>query len=1091
MKYFVHSFVSPSWSFLTALAFVAFGAAVPHATGGDAPSDGAVPRDSAAVGAATLPHCVERVRLLLLAGRPSQASMLLADELREPADDPRHTSMLAFYLGLAHEASERRETARPFLLRIRELQADCLSGADARFFTIFAGPPTNLKSVLQQWGQFVFPTAVLADDAADSVDLGEVARFVGDARVQFSSEASLESQVRLATWLLLFAELATETPALGLWSVAADAFEEGSELLARIEATIDADPSVEGRLSATPALAMRLDAARVRKASMDARRDVARSEERRRLEQLREIVGAYRDATRELALFNLHALENDEGPAQASTQVALASLAKIVDIVKQRGDAHLFTDEPALEANAAFAPAGAPPEPFAADTVALLKTLQSLVDRDLAAHRQQMPSDGDGPDGPTDTGLLKRAQAWAQSALGDAPAVELPESAAGNDPSSALAHYALGLAQEDLGRLKLTAQPVNVDARREAELDFTEARSHFARAAELLAGAAAGGKPDGGLADRVRTAAERLRDPTTFLAAADRLTAQGRPRAAWELLQGGLERHDAAAIWLARAEHGRRGRVAAASLLAELDSAFRAGLLRENGVRAALARAKIALDEVTNALNAPALAGAEREQLAARIQSEIAALRESREKTRADASAAAEVDAHLALALACSSLLDARLDQSVLTEAYRLARDASAALEAQLAREQDGAKAIQLREALIAGRLAQGHLAVAVLPDYRDEPLLAFSAAFDEAARLPFARSDVKSLGSPLLTALSRRPSEAGNQLAREERGRREMMTRFVEAAFTLEFGEPGAAGNQMARALDAVSTSGGGEDGALTDAPKLLAQADGFDAQVSLRDSLQAFRALAEVAAGRSESALLDLLRSLLPDAPLADVAAIDQLHVSRAVSKVQSPLTGYALALALDARLDVLDLADTRRLKGLSQQALSAQRRTGELLKSLRLTERYPHLVALNRQLGERLEAPEHSLSLAAGLRLRGDIDGAVDELRQGIRRHPESQPLWQAYAETQLDRLKRENRDAGFGELLAELDGAAAVGLLSEYQHQLTRGAVHELRGEHAQALAAFSRALGLATSPEQRVLARAKAAAARARSALAQK
>ena len=93
-----------------------------------------------------------------------------------------------------------------------------------------------------------------------------------------ADRSSIEKQIRLATWLLLFAEFATENRDLSLWSGEVDSFQEGAGLLAEIQRAIDKDPAIEKRISAVPVLAMRLDAARVRKDQTEKRQQLARGE---------------------------------------------------------------------------------------------------------------------------------------------------------------------------------------------------------------------------------------------------------------------------------------------------------------------------------------------------------------------------------------------------------------------------------------------------------------------------------------------------------------------------------------------------------------------------------------------------------------------------------------------------------------------------------------------------------------------------------------------------------------------------------------------------------------------------------------------
>ena len=192
----------------------------------------------------------------------------------------------------------------------------------------------------------------------------------------------------------------------------------------------------------------------------------------------------------------------------------------------------------------------------------------------------------------------------------------------------------------------------------------------------------------------------------------------------------------------------------------------------------------------------------------------------------------------------------------------------AAVLETQLKKPSDGEKEMADREALVASRLAIGYLSVRVLPDFRDEAMLAFAAAFDEMAKLPFLQADVKLLGSPMIAAVSRRTGETGTKLAMEERRQRQAMTLCAEAALALYFGQPVAAAEQMKLAVRAAEEGTPDQQTErLPNAAQLLDQADGFEAKVVLRDSMHAFKALADVAAKRPQEALRECVGVLVPE--------------------------------------------------------------------------------------------------------------------------------------------------------------------------------------------------------------------------------
>lgn len=151
----------------------------------------------------------------------------------------------------------------------------------------------------------LIPAAALAAEAAGVDPLDQVVSHVKQSRKQYEDEKSIANEVRLASWLVMFAELASDREDLGLWSRASDAFDEGMGHIAQVQLAISKDPKLEQQLAKEPALAMRLDAVGVRKEQIDKRQQLARTQEGERLNQLRGLVLAYRDLTQKMAMSNV------------------------------------------------------------------------------------------------------------------------------------------------------------------------------------------------------------------------------------------------------------------------------------------------------------------------------------------------------------------------------------------------------------------------------------------------------------------------------------------------------------------------------------------------------------------------------------------------------------------------------------------------------------------------------------------------------------------------------------------------------------------------------------------------------------------
>jgi len=920
------------------------------------------------------------------------------------------------------------------------------------------------------------------DGNATKVDrLQLLAGHVGEARRQYAAEQTLGNEVRLATWLLAFGEMATTEPELGLWTNAVDALEEGQQMLSEIEGIVEKDPDLETQIAAQPVIAMRLDAARVRQAETEKRNELARDKERERLRRLRELVRVYRDLAYDLSLAQMQFLLGDAQEARNANQSALGNIAKIQAIAQAEADYHLFFDEPSLDGQTDFDVANAAHEPVSANMVSLAKSLQALMTLRLA--------EGDGRHDPA---LVNEATQWARAALGEPAEVEnLP---AGHDADNVLAHFVLGESGDAAGEIALSADRFDVGAEKAAGLHYQTARQHLKKVGELVGDSSADNATDS-IQARARILEANLKDAQAYLERVRQLTAGGDVRQASEEAKEALLRHPTIDVWVAYAETARRAGQSPEQLLNEIDKATAAGVIAADDPHVQLARAKLDLAAVWQVAGQQGLANLPRQQLTG-VDQRLSALEQRLRATAANAGQhplQGQLEAHAALAAAYRAMVaPARSGaERELTDGYRAAQDAAASLEGALS--DADADEIGVREALIAARLAQGYLALRVLPNYRDESLLAFSAAFDEMAKLPFGAGNVKVLGSPMLTALRNRPDAAASRLAQDERQLRQMMSGFVEAAFAMQYGEPGPAAERMAEALRGAQIAG--TSGRPLDATMMLGQADGFDAQITLRESVRAFKSLGDAAAGRDEVALVEALRILTPEAVPENAATdfaeeIDDPTLDRAVSQIQSPLAGFALVTALEQSAAGIEASssDPRRVRYL-KYALAAQKQTAQLLSASRLAGKYPHLVAMNEQAGQRLGSADFYTARAERLRMRGELDAAREVYLDGVKRHPRSQPLWQGLIVAQLDHIRRAGEgDERLGDVLGQVQAAADAGFLSDHQLHLYQGLVYERMQDEPSALASYEKAVTAAKGPEEKVLGKARTASLRARLSL---
>lgn len=910
----------------------------------------------------------------------------------------------------------------------------------------------------------------------EPTDIGELAARVRQAQTAAKTTPELKDQINAASWELLFGELAVAGGKdLSLWSSAVDCFDQGLQKLAKVETRLTGEPAAEERISTDAATAMRLDAVRVRQASILQRRQMARDEERARLNQLRAMVRSFRDVTEKMALADFYYRAGDHQLAGRTNGEVLKAIDSVYKAASARTDYYLFSDEPVLDENQDFTVVRVVPKPLSTNLIAHVKALRALAVLQMAEQVE----------GDARAALLTQSKQWAQSAL-DGTAVADAELPDGHDAENIIACHVMGIASEQLGVEMTRRNPCDLGAHEKAAGYFAAAKQHLRRVCGEPASKAAGNPA----VDRLRADAQdhllRLEDEKTCLAEARQASVEGVPLRAWVILQRAALRHRSAAVWMSMIEAARRSGSEPGGLLMEVELAFDSGVLTAGEPRSEIVRAKTALDAAWKTIaqrGAANLNAEESKRVTATLDLAAQRLRAAL-AGRPNGMDRAEIEGHLALALTYQAILAPGKAgvESELKEAYRLAQNSASVLTPAIAQAGDDDDTfISQREALIASRLACGHVCVRILPDYRDEGLLAFAAAFDQMAKLPFQRGDIKILGSPMITALTNRPSEASSRLAVEERRYRQLVTRFLEGVYALHFGDPAGAADEIGDALQVAMQTGGESEGDATarDAAAMLSQADGFDAEITLHDSVRAFKVLADSAAGRHDAALAAAIALLVPKSPPTAAPNIDRDLLEQAGANIQSPLVGFAFVSALEGSITNLDLNELEQRAVLLDAVAPAIARVSQLLETRNTRQRYPHLVALHEQCAARFASDDIFVAAAGDLRARGDRAGTLAKLEDGLKRCPRSNRLWQLMFEMRLEEIHRgEAEKIALEQLLGHLEQAESAGMVSPFLSAYYRGSILDSLGKCDEALDCFVEALKAAENPRDRIRTRSK-------------
>lgn len=894
--------------------------------------------------------------------------------------------------------------------------------------------------------------------------------------------ASVAARARAAAWEITFAETAVERGSdAALWSTALDEFEQGLQRFQMVDAELAASEDAERELSRDELAAMQTDAIRARTSAIAARVEIARAAERERLNRLREIAAAYRTALELSVESDVYDRIGDYERLRESTIRSLRSVAAIYDVAKSGQDPHLFVEEPIAVAGADFDAVRSAPEPLGIDVIAQLKALHALAAYRIAVEGAEV-----------DAATLAEAKAWAQAAVdgtGDLGENVPP----GHDADNVLALYVASLVDEASGVEITSVAPASAEAHARASADFARAKAGYDRVLNAVAALGPASESIAALGADVRERKALLEASLPFLQRADRATAAGRPEEALRVLKEGANIHRDAKLWASLLDAARRSGASAEGLLSLVDLVVSEGFAGGDSA----SQIAVAQAEISAAWSEISQLGLARMELADRER-----LRDRLIRRRVDLTAAlsgensptakAQLQAVSSLAAVYASMLDPDADraESDLREALELAGDSAPVLEQAIAASHDMASTTEPREGLIAARLALGHLAIRLLPNYREDASLAFAAAVDEMGKLPYSGSvSAAVLGSPMFDALARRSEMAGYELADRERQARRLVERFLEGVYALQFGDPRDAADRLQTAITAqnVPEDPAGTSG-FVDAAEELRRADGFDAEISLQESVHCFTALAEVRAGRPSAALRSALRAA---GASTEATPRDESTIAEAVSNVRSPLVGFALASALEASAEESDLDDRAKQETLVRYARQALEQASKTLESSRIRSRYPQLESQIAAIKRRLDSDSSYVESASERFRQGEWDETSRLAGEGLRRHPSSQTLRQLLLDAEIERLDSAGADES--EFRTTLDRVAAArrdGLLSDHQERFATGRLYESWGNFAASLDAYEAALATASEPADRIRTRSRLSELRLRSDVGQ-
>lgn len=1007
-------------------------------------------------------------RLLLQAGQSNSASEIFQDAWSTGDHATWSRGRVAWYIGLAELQAGRTSNANTWFSTASQSRLSELNHSDRESLR-YLGLEGN-----QAGARYLVAFQAPADQPT-TASLQEVAKYLRLAQREYDDK-SIVSRVRLATWLLLFGEMTATNPDLCFCSSSLDAFHEGFSLLDQVTKDLAANAELARELEKDPAQTIRFDTAFVRQQISREREQLARQEERARLNQLRQLCLAYKQTVEQFADAEFAFLLGERENTRQSHEQVLQNIAATDRIVAMRSDYFLFDDEPDLTDVAEFSTGSVKPVAFSNQTISMVKSVHAL-----ATYQQARNA-------PADVGskLNDESRAWAEAALNNDKAIaKLPS---GADESNLLATFVAAATRDQRGRM-LAFDP-SPEVRQTARDEFVKARGLMEKVI-----AAIQERPqvqaNSQLASAVNELAQKLKSPQSAQAVVDGLIAKGDKALAGAEVAEASKRFFSPDFALQALEMRRQQGISSAQLQSELDGFRAIGLVDSDSPEHALVESRLIVQQLGAQLAKAGIPskGAE-EQIG--MLSKLALL-DRRLRSAASSAKNPDLIQQLNAQVALTTAYGVSLEQNAtpdrrVQEAFRLAQDASAYFDERLKRatlrEQDRAAYI---DSLIAARVAVGYLGIAVLPSHREEGLVSLAAAVDYSASATSVGSGLDLIGTPLLLAITRRDPSGSSQLAAEEREQRQLMTRFVEAALTMELGEPAAAAEQMRQALSQGSSSSGTP--AQLRARDLARDADGFEAAGNLGTTMAAFRVLTEVKADNAPAALaaaLDMIDSK-PAASLAQrLAQLSDRDLAKLVSSLESPIASVALALAAEAYAAMLPVEEVSRERtSVLNLARLATSRSQELLSAPRLAQRYTHLVAMSNSAHQRLGDAQYYVAAANESLTNADYASSRRHARDGLARHPEEHSLWTTLlqAEIKHSQIRKLNRDE-LSRVARLTDSAFQRGVLTSFHRDYYLGLLEEQLGNRAKAIAGFESAVANATEASQRVQAKSKSARLRA-------
>lgn len=383
------------------------------------------------------------------------------------------------------------------------------------------------------------------------------------------------------------------------------------------------------------------------------------------------------------------------------------------------------------------------------------------------------------------------------------------------------------------------------------------------------------------------------------------------------------------------------------------------------------------------------------------------------------------------------------------------------------------------REAVIAGRLAHGYLALRLLPDYQSTAPRAFSSAADALAQVPPGLAMPRVLGAAVLQSLSARADGADARLAQEEQLVRRSLQRLLPAVAAMQLAPSAAtAANLSGIARDLEAPAGS------LDPRSGLDPRETGDARATAGSEVRTATILAYLAAHEPAAALREALLPGHAGLTVADLTTLDAKALRESLLSESDPIRKSVAALALEEYAASTATADDNQrprawlvLAKELQQSASRQ-----FADSSILPKTHPAEVELNRLAVQRLTEPEFYLAQSRTLISELRLNDARQLLDAGSRRHPDSIPLREALAQTLIDEadLRPNQSKELIARAIEQLQALTADTTQDPSNSLLKLAGLLERTNDETRAQTLYRQVADRASDPRQRLLARSRLA-----------